>query len=216
VGEGEAKEDGKARQGGQAGLITWGIKVVAPLAYRYNCCVMFINQIRDDMASMYGNVKQPGGYALEHHESIIVELRKGADKYVIKRGGSDVQVGQQIVARIARNKMAEGTGQRAVFDFFYAETDEYPFGIDVIADTINTAKRIGVLKTRSATSSWYELPDGTSHNGYKKVANYLHDHPTVMAEIREQVLRAMVNRNTAMLEVSAELVDEMARAEEEE
>ena len=32
LGEGEMQEDGKPRQGGQAGLITWGVKMAAPIA----------------------------------------------------------------------------------------------------------------------------------------------------------------------------------------
>lgn len=211
VSEVESKEGGVARVGGQAQLITWGLKVAAPLAYRNNVGIMMLNQIRDDMKAMYGGAyKQPGGHALEHFESIIVQLKKGADRYTIKQAGQEVQVGQQLVAHILRNKMSEGSGRRAVFDFFSAETDEYPFGIDVVSDTINTAKRVGILKTRSDKSSWYDLPDGSSHNGYKAVSDHLRKEPLLMDLIREQVLRAMVADSPGMLEVTPELVEEMA------
>lgn len=216
ISEVELKDEGKPRVGGQAGLITFGIKSIAPIAYRNHVCVIFINQVRDDMKSMYaGVVKQPGGNALEHHESIIVQMRKGSDRYTVKRDGTDVQVGQQLVALILRNKCAEGSGQKASFDNFFMETTEYPFGIDVISDTINTAKRLGIIKSRSEKSSWYDLPDGSSHNGFKAVGAYLRKTPAVMEQIREQVLRKMVQRNTAMLEISPELIEEMANEDDD-
>lgn len=200
ISEVEIREDGKPRQGGQAGLISWGVKAVAPIAYRNNVGVMFINQIRDDMKSMYGGVKQPGGHALEHHESIIIHLKRGSDRYTIKQNSQDIVVGQQIVAHIVRNKMAEGTGNRAIFDHFYMQTDDYPFGIDWVGDTINTAKRLGIVKSRAEKSSWYDLVDGSSHNGIKALSAYLRDQPEVVGAIREEVLEKMVARNSFMLE----------------
>ena len=65
--ETEQEVDGKAKQGGQAGMITWGMKRAAPAIYDNNVCCMILNQVRADMASKYaGVVMQPGGYALEH------------------------------------------------------------------------------------------------------------------------------------------------------
>lgn len=205
ISEVEIKEDGKPRQGGQAGLITWGIKAVAPMAFRNNVGVMFINQIRDDMKAQYaGMVKQPGGHGLEHHESIIVHLKRGSDRYTIKQAGQEVQIGQQIVAHIVRNKMAEGSGKRAVFDFFSMETSEYPFGIDIVTDTINTAKRTGVLRARMSKAgdketSWYDLADGTAVNGIKALSEHLRDHPKLIEELRDKVLRYMLAREDVVL-----------------
>lgn len=193
VSESEAAEDGKARQGGQAGLITWGVKVAAPLAFKNDVCVILLNQVRDNMKSrIAGVVQQPGGHALEHHESIIVQLKRGQGKYTVKQSGTDVQIGGEIVAHILRNKMAEGTGKKAIFDYFFAETDDYPFGIDGFGDVINTAKRTGVIKQAGA---YYELPNGVRHQGQKKVVEYLEDNPDVLDMVREGVLAKMLERN---------------------
>lgn len=193
LGEGEMDEDGKPRQGGQAGLITWFVKAASPMAQRNDVCVILLNQVRDNMKSRIpGVVQQPGGHALEHMQSIIVQLKRGSGKYTIKQNGTDVQIGQEIVAHIVRNKESEGTGRKAVFDYFYAETDDYPFGIDQASDVINTAKRTGVIKQ---AGSYYDLPNGERLQGQKAVAEYLAANPDELAAVREAVLLVMLERN---------------------
>lgn len=205
--EGEMDEDGKPRQGGQAGLITWFVKGAAPAAYRNDCCVILLNQIRDNMSSRIpGVVQQPGGKALEHMESIIVQLKRGKGKYTIKDNGTDVQIGTEVVAQILRNKEAEGTGKKAVFDYFSMQTEDYPFGIDQFNDVINTAMRTGVIKK---AGSYYDLPNGKRVQGQKSVAEYLEANPLELAEVREKVLQAMLNRNS---KTPLEVVEDEDRA----
>lgn len=192
ISEGEADEDGKPRQGGQAGLITWFVKQAAIAADRNDVCVILLNQIRDTMGRIPGLSHMPGGRALEHLSQIIVQLKRGKGKYTIKDAGTDVQIGGEIIAHIIRNKEAEGTGKKASFDYFYMETDDYPFGIDQFNDIINTAIRTGVIKK---AGSYYELPNGKKMQGQKLVAEYLDANPLEVGEVRELVLQAMLNRN---------------------
>jgi recombination protein RecA len=203
LGEGEMKDDGKARQGGQASLITWGVKRVAPVAFKNEVAVILLNQVRHNMSAGHKGVvyKQPGGEGLEHMEAVIVQLKRGKERFTVKDNGTDVQVGNEIVADIRRNKLAEGTGRRAVFNYFYAETEEYPFGIDTDADTLNTAVRCGVIEK---AGSYYKLPDNTSHQGVAKAGEHLRANPALMEQVREAVLARMLERNAnpkAVLEV---------------
>jgi hypothetical protein len=92
---------------------------------------------------------------------------------------------------ITRNKLSEGTGKKAVFDYFHAETDEYPFGIDADSDVTNTAVRTGVIEK---AGSYYRLPDGTRHQGMEKVGEHLRANPESLAAIREGVLAAMLEQ----------------------
>jgi len=191
----ELREDGKPRQGGQAGLITWGVKAAAPLAFRNDVSVIMINQVRHDMRpGVRGLIyKQPGGEALEHFEAQIVQLRRGSTRYTIKDDGQDVLIGHEMVATITRNKLAQGTGKKAVFDYFFMETEDYPFGIDVASDIINTAKRTGVIQQGG---SYFTLPNGKKMQGMAKVVDYLAEHPEVMTEVREGVLKVMVKNKS--------------------
>lgn len=194
--EKEIAEDGKPRVGGQAGLITWFVKAAAPKVRNNDVCVIMLNQVRDVIGPVPGMVHQPGGKALEHMQEIIVRLRRGSGKgtaYTIKQAGEDVQIGNQVIAVIERNKKSEGTKKKAVFDYFYMETEDYPFGIDTFGDIINTAKRTGVIKQ---AGSYFDLPDGERIQGQKGVSEYLRANPDVLDLVREQVLAVMLSNST--------------------
>lgn len=186
--EAEAGDKGKPAQGGQSGLITWGVKRIQMPVWKKHKTVILINQIRDDMGGMYaGAVKAPGGHALEHTAEIHVQLKPGKDRFTVKRGTGDeaheVMVGRTVIAVINRNKWNEGTNQRAFFDFYQEETEEYPFGVDRIKDTILTAKRVGVIRQGGGWHYHDSFPEGKI-NGYDKVYAYLEDESELLDEIR--------------------------------
>ncbi|MEM3008312.1 MAG: hypothetical protein QXU32_02440 [Nitrososphaerales archaeon] len=194
----EMRDSGKPRQGGQAGLITWGIKMAAPLAFRNNACVILLNQVRHDMRPGVKGVvyKQPGGEALEHFESIIVQLKRGPTKFTIKEDGNEVVVGQEIVCLIERNKLSEGTRRKAVFNYFHTETDQYPFGIDKLSDIINISKRTGIIVQ---SGSFFTMPDGKKLQGKAAVAKHLEENPELLTILRESVLEVMLQRRSSGL-----------------
>jgi recombination protein RecA len=192
--ESEREDDGKVKAGGQSPLITRLVKNLAPAAYRYNICVLLLNQIRANFNSpVPGSVKYPGGYALEHLSEVHVRLRYGKNGkkgFSIKEHGEDVTIGRQIVALIERNKSNEGSNQKATFDFYIKDTGgEYPFGVDLVNDVVNTAKRVGVIKQHGP---YFEIPghDGKIQ-GVKAVGEILKENPKTYDLIRSQVLEVM-------------------------
>lgn len=207
--EGEMDQDGKPRMGGQSGLITWAVKAAAPLAWKNDVCVILLNQVRHNMSSRIpGQFQQPGGEALEHMESIIVQLKRGKDRFTVKQSGTDVQIGQKVVAHILRNKLTQGSGHKAIFDYYFAEWEGYPFGIDEYTDILDTAKRTGAITVRG---SMYDLPDGKTIKSWKSVVEYLEGRPDVVEMIREKVLQAMIERNErTILEVVPDEEDDIA------
>lgn len=193
--EAETDESGKPRVGGQAGMISWGAKTAGQLAYRNDVCVILLNQQRVTMNTMGGRgtaYHQPGGEALEHMENIIVHLKRGQNTFTTKQNGTDITVGSEIVAHVIRNKSTEGTGHKAIFNYFYSTADGNKLGIDEFNDTINTAKRTGVIQQGGA---YYTLPSGEKIKSIKAVEDYLREHPDEVALIREGVLQAMLERN---------------------
>ncbi len=214
--ESEAGEKGKPSQGGQSALITWGVKRVQMPAHKRHKSIIFINQIRDDMDSMYGGVKPPGGHALEHTAEIHVQLKPSSDKYTVKEGSGkeahDVIVGRTIIAVVARNKRNEGTNQRAFFDFFQKDTERYGFGLDKTKDTILTAKRFGIFK--GTTWLYHDLfPDGKI-NGYDKTYEFLASHPHIEDQIRDAVRTRIRGGDAAVQQSGGEGTDQEADGDE--
>lgn len=191
VGEGEIAADSKARQGGQSGLISWGVKRVAPKVYKNDTLVMFINQQRDDQkARIAGMVEAPGGWAIKHHCSQRIHLKPGKDRFMTKVEGEELLVGRELVASIKKNKLAEGLGNSARFKFFHVHTPDYPFGVDLAEDVLNTAKRCGVIESGGAWLRHASFPDGKL-NGKAKVAEFFAENPDSVEEIRKEVLEKM-------------------------
>lgn len=187
----EAGDKGKPSQGGQSGLITWGVKRVQMPAWKRHKTVILLNQIRDDMNSRIpGMVESPGGHALKHTSEIRVQLKPGKERYTHKIDGEDVIVGRQIVAHIKRTKKDEGTGKRAVFDHYSMETDEYPFGVDKEMDIVNTAKRVGVFKAGGAWIQHDAFPEGKIQ-GASKAREFLAENPVIADRIRLEILGKM-------------------------
>lgn len=190
--ESEASEKGKPSQGGQSALITWGIKRVQMPIYKFKKTLIVLNQIRDDMDSMYGGLKSPGGHALKHTAEIRVQLKPGADRYTVKQGegkyAHDVLVGRQIIAVVVRTKHTEGTNMRAVFDYYQKETEVYPFGVDKALDVLLTARRTGVIRTGGGGWFYHDaFPDGKIRSE-EAVRGFFRESPVAVSQIRAEVL----------------------------
>lgn len=190
----ETEEGGKPSQGGQSNLITWGAKASLMPCWKNNKGLMFLNQVRDDMGSRIpGMVESPGGWALKHSSVIRVHLKAGKDRYTHKVDGEDILIGRKLVANIKRNKLAEGTGQKAMFDFYSKEVEGFPFGVDTADDILNTAIRTGVIEKGGG---WYRHPEfpGDKHQlqGKPAVAEFFEESPPIIETIRNGVLAVML------------------------
>jgi recombination protein RecA len=187
----EIDEKGKMKAGGQAGLVTWGVKRCVHAIHKNRITCLMLNQVRDVMSARTpGLLQQPGGNALEHSETMICQLKRTANRFITKIDGEDVEYGAEIAVIIKRNKLAEGSGKKALFNFYNMALPGIDIGIDKIADALNTGKRLGVVKTRGA---WVDLPDSSTHNGAGKAADHLRAHPEALTTIRNGVIEAMLN-----------------------
>ncbi len=210
LGESEIGVDAKARTGGQAGLITWGMKMCVPAAFHSNTAMVMLNQQRDDMTARYaGAVKQPGGRTLEHMEAVIMHLKNGGTPFKTKISGSEIEIGKPIIAHIQRNKLSEGSGRKALYDMYYMDTSHlesggFPFGIDVVTDVINTGKRAGVIKQ---AGPYYTLPDGMKLQGAKAVAQHIAEKPLVYDLIRAGIMEAMLELYGPIANLEAPMKD---------
>lgn len=182
------KGDPKARVGGNSLLVQQLLTTVRPMVYRHKICFIAINQARDIITSVgLGGVKQPGGRAVRHHETLIVQLKRGGDNVV--EGGTDrekkEEVAIDVVATFDKNKRSEGNKKSARF-VFQVKGD---VGIDKTQDLINTAKRAGVFK-----GAYFDVPslDKPIH-GAAALKAHLDANPKDYEELRKRVLLAIPN-----------------------
>lgn len=121
-------------------------KVVATLHQR--TAVMFVNQMRENPnpPSWWKGGKQlyaPGGKALRHYASMIVEIKPGQ---VYKKG--DTRIGHRLRTNIIKNKVGVPF-QTSEFDLMYAS------GLDLTSDMVDTAISCGAIRQ---SGSWFYIP----------------------------------------------------------
>ncbi len=195
--EADQEVDAKARPGGLAKTITWNLQRLVTRMFKNQVGVMFINQVRDDQKSrIAGLLDSPGGWALRHFALQRIQLQPGRQRYTMKIDGEDKLVGREIVANFKKANGPNATGNKARFDFYHVDTGgEYPFGIDVALDVMNTAKIAKVIEAKGAWL-YHDMFPGGKLNGKTALAEWLATNPEAVPAIRDQVLLKMAERNT--------------------
>lgn len=215
--ETEVGADAKPNVGGAGSLVTWGIKNILMPTFKNNKSVIFLNQQRADMHSRIpGRMKPYGAEAMRHLCAQRVNLRQTGPSYRKKFVGDDkeIDIGRKLVATVERNKLNQGSRQRAEFDYYFKETDEHPLGIDVGQDIVNTAIRTRVVE---GTGYYHHSTFPGKNNqiqGKEAVANFLLSHPDAFETVRQEVLGKMLEvigggQNVAPTEEDVEKVEEV-------
>lgn len=189
--------------GKNAQAITRMVKHVATLARQHNVAILFVNQYRANLSGMGGDISA-GPKALRYNTTMKVEMRRtGTPTLKIGSGDNEEEVGREVKAKVSRSKVA-AQGKSAEFWIVNQPSDKYgPIGIDqadeavMIGDTANIFGRRG---------SWYDLSDGTSHNGRNAVKMHLRENPILMQQILSE----------ALAKVSDEVIDEVETTFEQE
>lgn len=193
VSELDRKEGAKSRVGGQAKLITDGVKRVLTPTWKHKKGLIFLNQQRADMkAKIPGLVESPGGNAVHHSAAIRIHLKSAGAPLKATIDSEEIVVGRTLVAVIKRNKLSEGTGKRAEFDFYSADSSESVVGIDQPKDVLSTAIRTNVIEKAGGYYRHPSFPgDKKQIQGKDSVYDYLADNNEVVETIRKEVLQRM-------------------------
>ena len=143
--------------GGIAMALTRFSKELCMICGKNNCTFIGINQLRDDMNSMYGGQTTPGGKAWKHHCSLRIEFRKGSlidDKYKDIPKKSENPYGHKVCMQIKKTKICKP--DRLQGDY----TLVYNYGIDRIHDLIDICVNNGVIDKAGAWFTFIQPDTG--------------------------------------------------------
>ena len=164
---------GDSHVGLQARLMSQALRKLTGFINKSNCCVIFINQLREKVGVMFGNPETtPGGKALKFYASVRIDVRK-AD--VLK--DTEGIMGNNTRAKIVKNKLAPPF-KTAEFDILYGE------GISRAGCLIDLGTATGVLEKSGA---WFSYNGEKVANGREKMRDYLKSYPEVAKEIEEKI-----------------------------
>ena len=167
-------EMGDTFVGLQARLMSQALRKLTGAISKSNCCVIFINQLREKIGVMYGNPETtPGGRALKFYSSVRLDVRK---KDVIKVGSENV--GNLVRVKVVKNKVAPPF-REAEFEIIYGE------GISRDGEIVDLATRLDILQK---SGSWYSYNGQRIGQGRDKVKQILRENPVMAEEIAKKVM----------------------------
>jgi recombination protein RecA len=134
-------EIGDQNVGLQARMLSQAMRKLTGKISKSDCCVIFINQLREKIGVMFGSPETTtGGKALKFYASVRIDVRK---KELIKEG--ETPIGNKVKFKIVKNKV--GPPFREVEADLY-----YVGGWDTVGSLIDAAVKHSVIEK---AGSWF-------------------------------------------------------------
>ena len=166
-------EMGDSHVGLQARLMSQALRKLTAVISKSNCCVVFINQLREKVGIMFGNPETTtGGRALKFYSSVRLDVRRTE---TLKLGGE--AIGNRTKVKVVKNKIAPPF-KEAEFDIIFGE------GISVVGDILDLAADADII---SKSGAWYAYQGQKIGQGRENAKQYLVDNPAVLSEIDDLV-----------------------------
>ncbi len=163
----------------QARLMSKAMRKIAGTLNKNNCCVIFINQLREKVGVMYGNPETTsGGKALKFYASIRIDIRRSE----ALKAGSDVY-GNTCRVKIVKNKVAPPFKQCEI-DIIYGK------GISKEGEILDRAVELGLIKK---SGSWYEYNGEKIAQGRDSAKKYLEDNTEFTNELLTKIKSGIVD-----------------------
>lgn len=174
---------------GTASLMSSSLKKLVPLIDKAGCTVIFINQIREKPAVMFGSPETtPGGRALKFYSSI--RLRVAKQSSIMEN--STTQCGHTVGISVKKNKVAPPFKSTAV-DLYYYDNPKGNAGFAEEADLMETAKLAGVIQLSGSQYQFVNMETGevVKANGKVKFFELLDSRPDIKEAIKSQMLNGV-------------------------
>lgn len=166
-------EAGEAKMGLEARLMSSQLPIIAQLAKKNNCIVLFINQKREKIGVMFGNPETTmAGNAMKFYASQRLDVARAGQE----KDGDEVTANKTRV-KIVKNKVAPPF-RKAEFNI------EFGTGIDKVSELIDIAVAFSIIKK---SGSWYSYGDVKLGQGSVGVKSIMQDNPELFEEIKNKV-----------------------------
>ncbi len=139
--------------GGIAMALTLFSKKAELICTKTGCTLLGINQMRDDMNSMYGGQTTTGGKAWKHNCSVRLQFSKG--DFIDESGNRlnrscENPAGNKVLVSIVKTKVCKPDRKTGYY------TLNYDYGIDEIADIVEVAMKYDIIQKGGA---WFTFVD---------------------------------------------------------
>ena len=167
-------EMGDSKMGLQARLMSQALRKLTGAINKTNCCVIFINQLREKIGVMFGNPETTtGGNALKFYASVRLDIRRIGQ---IKEGADNI-IGNRTRVKVVKNKVAPPF-KTVEFDIMYGE------GISKVGEIIDLGVELEIIQK---SGSWFAYNGGKLGQGRDAVKELLLDNEEMMEEIENKI-----------------------------
>ena len=192
------KEVGDKTYGGISMPLTRFTELAVLACHKYDCTVIGINQMRDDMNSPYGGKTTTGGRAWKHNCSVRLQFAKG--DYLDENGNSlnrsaESPKGNKVMVSILKTKVDKPDRRTGFYTLMY------DYGIDEVADLIEVGMKFGIVNKAGAWFSLCDIDTGElmtdeegntlKFQGQSKLTEYLRTDEIMLEQIREKIRELM-------------------------
>ena len=162
-------EIGDQQMGLQARLMSKALRKLSGVMNKTDCTLIFINQLREKIGTMYGNPETTtGGRALKFYASIRLEIRK---KEPLKNG-SEI-IGATTKIKVTKNKVAPPF-KEILIDIVFGK------GIDSVGEILDLAVDKDIVDKSGA---WYSYKGEKIGQGRENSKNYLANNKELLDEV---------------------------------
>lgn len=173
----------KKAYGGIAIALTRFVNEAKGYLQKYGSTLICINQVREDLGSMYGGTITPGGRAFKHACMGRLSFRKG--KFIDKEGhelanNAENPAGNLVHCVILKSKFCNSDRRVGYYTLNYME------GPQIYSDYVQIGLQTGVLNQRGAYFDVIDIDSGEILNtdekiqGKSRMIEYLKNHPDVV------------------------------------
>ena len=161
-----------------ARMMSQAMRKLAGSISKSNCCVIFINQLREKVGVIYGNPEvTTGGRALKFYASVRIDVRRVEH---LKDGST--LIGSHTRCKIVKNKVAPPF-KEAEFDIMYGE------GISFTGELVDLGVKYGIVQKAGA---WFSMGDVRLGQGRDNAKLYFKEHPEEAEQVHKQIEEAIL------------------------
>ena len=183
-------EMGDSAPGAQARLMSQALRKLTAAIHKSNCCMVFINQLRQKIGVVFGSPETTsGGNALKFYASVRLDIRRiGAIK-----NGAEV-VGNRTRVKVVKNKLAPPFRQ-VEFDIMYGK------GVSMTGEMVDMGMELGLI---SRSGSWYSVGDERVGQGRESAIRWLDEHEAARTAMEAEIRRRAAGGNGVVKTVSSD------------
>ncbi len=160
----------------QARLMSKALRKLAGIISKTSTCLIFINQIRMKIGTMFGNPETTtGGNALKFYASVRLDVRR-IDRI---QQGTDTYIGNKTRVKVVKNKVAPPF-RNAEFNIYYGK------GISAHENVLELAVEKDLIKK---SGSWYSYKDEKIGQGKENAVEFLEKNANIFSELEALLIK---------------------------